>query len=112
LSADATLAGPSNGEDASEDEAEGGSHAQQLQQQQAALLGLRRGQPLRLLSARPVQHFTKPPPRFTEASLVKALEELGIGRPSTYASILRVLQVDVSSVHRYHLHVACRTESC
>ena len=41
---------------------------------------------------KPEQHFTKPPPRFTEASLVKRLEELGIGRPSTYASILNVLQ--------------------
>ncbi len=40
----------------------------------------------------PEQHFTQPPPRFTEASLVKKLEELGIGRPSTYASILQVLQ--------------------
>lgn len=38
------------------------------------------------------QHFTEPPPRFTEASLVKRMEELGIGRPSTYASILTVLR--------------------
>ncbi|VAW07272.1 DNA topoisomerase I [hydrothermal vent metagenome] len=40
----------------------------------------------------PVQHFTAPPPRFTEASLVKTMEELGIGRPSTYASVLTVLR--------------------
>ncbi|MDB5478768.1 MAG: topoisomerase, partial [Alphaproteobacteria bacterium] len=40
----------------------------------------------------PNQHFTEPPPRFSEATLVKRLEELGIGRPSTYASIIQVLQ--------------------
>ena len=41
---------------------------------------------------KPEQHFTQPPPRYSEASLVKRLEELGIGRPSTYASIIQVLQ--------------------
>lgn len=45
-----------------------------------------------LKSAEKNQHFTQPPPRFSEASLVKRMEELGIGRPSTYASILKVLQ--------------------
>lgn len=46
------------------------------------------GQPLDLLRLLPEQHFTQPPPRYTEATLVKALEEYGIGRPSTYASII------------------------
>jgi DNA topoisomerase-1 len=47
---------------------------------------------LSLLEVLPEQHFTQPPPRFTEASLVKTLEELGIGRPSTYASIISTIQ--------------------
>ncbi len=50
------------------------------------------GEPVTKGEIRPEQHFTTPPPRFTEASLVKKLEELGIGRPSTYASIIAVLQ--------------------
>jgi DNA topoisomerase-1 len=45
-----------------------------------------------LLRLRPEQHFTQPPPRFSEASLVKAMEEQGIGRPSTYAAILSTIQ--------------------
>jgi DNA topoisomerase-1 len=48
--------------------------------------------PLDLLRLIPEQHFTRPPPRYTEASLVKALEEYGIGRPSTYAPILTTIQ--------------------
>lgn len=50
------------------------------------------GDTIDLQEIRPEQHFTEPPPRFTEASLVKALEEFGIGRPSTYASIISTLQ--------------------
>jgi len=50
------------------------------------------GDSVRLLAINPAQHFTEPPPRYSEASLVKALEEHGIGRPSTYASIISTLQ--------------------
>ena len=50
------------------------------------------GEGLRLLSSLPEQHFTQPPPRFSEASLVRELEEKGIGRPSTYATILSTIQ--------------------
>ena len=50
------------------------------------------GDRIQLDLLRPEQHFTEPPPRFTEASLVKALEEYGIGRPSTYASIIATLK--------------------
>ena len=50
------------------------------------------GDTIRLDELRPEQHFTEPPPRFTEASLVKTLEEYGIGRPSTYASIIATLK--------------------
>ena len=50
------------------------------------------GQALNLKQLKPEQHFTEPPPRFNEASLVKELEERGIGRPSTYASIISTIQ--------------------
>ncbi|MBY0281311.1 MAG: type I DNA topoisomerase [Alphaproteobacteria bacterium] len=53
---------------------------------------MNQGEALTTKSIDPFQHFTQPPPRFTEASLVKKLEELGIGRPSTYASLIQVLQ--------------------
>jgi DNA topoisomerase I len=54
--------------------------------------GLEEGQKQQLLRLLPEQHFTQPPPRFTEASLVQVLEEYGIGRPSTYAPILSTIQ--------------------
>jgi DNA topoisomerase-1 len=63
-----------------------------------ALPPLAEGDDLSLEKVRPEQHFTEPPPRYTEASLVKKMEELGIGRPSTYASVLSVLR-DRSYVH-------------
>ena len=50
------------------------------------------GRPVQLLAINATQHFTEPPPRYSEASLVKALEEFGIGRPSTYATIISTLQ--------------------
>jgi DNA topoisomerase-1 len=53
---------------------------------------LAKGQGVRLLDLTPEQHFTKPPARFNEASLVKYLEEQGIGRPSTYATIISTIQ--------------------
>ncbi|MHB8989974.1 MAG: type I DNA topoisomerase, partial [Desulfobulbia bacterium] len=58
----------------------------------AALPDLKKGDTVSLLSIEPKQHFTQPPPRYTEATLVKALEENGVGRPSTYASILSTIQ--------------------
>ncbi len=50
------------------------------------------GDEIPLVAVRPEQHFTEPPPRYSEASLVKALEDFGIGRPSTYASIIHTLK--------------------
>jgi DNA topoisomerase I len=53
---------------------------------------LSEGKPVFPVDIQPTQHFTQPPPRFTEASLVKELEKLGIGRPSTYATIIQTIQ--------------------
>jgi DNA topoisomerase-1 len=62
---------------------------------------MKEGDTVKLVGVVPTQHFTEPPPRFSEASLVKALEEYGIGRPSTYASIISTLRdreyVDIES---------------
>jgi DNA topoisomerase I len=59
---------------------------------QHRLPAVEQGERLRLHKLLPEQHFTEPPPRYNEATLVKALEDKGIGRPSTYASILTVIQ--------------------
>jgi len=62
------------------------------EEKDSTLPPLEEGEPLRLHKLDPEQHFTEPPPRFTEASLVKELEELGIGRPSTYVPIISTIQ--------------------
>ncbi|MEK7220795.1 MAG: type I DNA topoisomerase [candidate division NC10 bacterium] len=69
-----------------------GGEAEAEEDEERALPPLAEGQVLACQGLTPVQHFTQPPPRFTEASLVKELEEQGIGRPSTYAAILGVIQ--------------------
>ena len=56
------------------------------------LPSLAEGEPLKALKVTPEQHFTEPPPRYTEATLIKALEERGIGRPSTYAPIIGTIR--------------------
>ncbi|MCE5194045.1 MAG: type I DNA topoisomerase [Nitrospiraceae bacterium] len=59
---------------------------------EAILPSLEEGEKLKLHELQPKQHFTQPPPRYSEATLVKTLEEKGIGRPSTYANILSTIQ--------------------
>ena len=61
------------------------------QEKEKALPELEKGMPLKLRSIEPNQHFTQPPPRYTEASLIKALEENGIGRPSTYSATISTI---------------------
>ncbi len=62
------------------------------EEENRALPPLQQGDGVATRDITPSQHFTEPPPRYSEASLVKKMEELGIGRPSTYASIIQVLQ--------------------
>ena len=64
----------------------------ELENQEVILPPLSEGAPLTVVVLEPKGHETQPPPRFTEATLVKALEEMGIGRPSTYASILDTIE--------------------
>jgi DNA topoisomerase-1 len=68
------------------------AHAEEEDENAKLLPPLEPNMPLSLLNALATQSFTKPPPRFTEASLVKELERLGIGRPSTYAAIMNKIQ--------------------
>ena len=71
---------------------EGKDEAEEERGKSSPLPRLERGDELKLLGLFPEQHFTQPPPRFTEATLVKMLEQWGIGRPSTYAPILSTIQ--------------------
>ena len=66
--------------------------AEEDEEGKSRLPAVEQGEALRLLELLPEQHFTEPPPRYNEATLVKMLEEKGIGRPSTYATILSVIQ--------------------
>ncbi|MDT8450427.1 MAG: DNA topoisomerase I, partial [Wenzhouxiangellaceae bacterium] len=67
-------------------------YADQQSEKENRLPELGEGDSVELQKIRPEQHFTEPPPRYSEASLVKALEDYGIGRPSTYASIIQTLK--------------------
>ncbi len=71
---------------------EGKDEANKESNKVAPLPPLEKGDDLKLLELFPEQHFTQPPPRFTEATLVKMLEQNGIGRPSTYAPIIATIQ--------------------
>jgi len=73
-------------------EAHDEGEASEEEESKRALPPLTPQEPLDLLGIYPEQHFTQPPPRYTEASLIRALEEYGIGRPSTYAPILSTIQ--------------------
>ena len=74
------------------EEATDGPESEEEQVATVSLPDLSAGDGLLLQGLKPEQHFTEPPPRFTEATLVKALEENGIGRPSTYAPIMSTIQ--------------------
>jgi DNA topoisomerase-1 len=67
-------------------------YVQSSKQEDVLLPLMKEADPLSLLKLKPTQHFTEPPPRYNEASLVKTLEKEGIGRPSTYASIISKIQ--------------------
>jgi DNA topoisomerase-1 len=76
------------GRDERASQANGEDEEDEAQDTDGMLPDLQKGDALNLLSLEPRQHFTQPPPRYTQASLIKELDEKGIGRPSTYAAII------------------------
>jgi DNA topoisomerase-1 len=89
-------------EDTSEGKPEPGSVQSEIE---GILPHLNIGEILTLINIKPNQHFTQPPSRYTEATLIKELEEKGIGRPSTYASIMStILQRDYVAIRDRRLH--------
>ena len=79
--------------------------AEEKEEDSAKLPPLEKDEALELIRLNPSQHFTKPPPRYSEASLVKTLEEEGIGRPSTYAPIIHtIINRDYVSSIKGYLH--------
>jgi len=77
---------------AEEEKKEEGEREGEKKNEERQLPPLERGEELRLVQLHPDQHFTQPPPRYNESSLVKEMEQRGIGRPSTYAAILETIQ--------------------
>ena len=72
----------------SQSDSDSDDNAEDVQDTDGMLPDLQKGDELKLLAMDPRQHFTQPPPRYTQASLIKELDERGIGRPSTYAAII------------------------
>ena len=70
----------------------GSANANPLDKESPLIPDVKAGDRLKVLKLDPKQHFTQPPPRYSEATLVKALEENGVGRPSTYAAIISTIQ--------------------
>ncbi|MBU0649866.1 type I DNA topoisomerase [Patescibacteria group bacterium] len=76
---------------ANKDSGEEGNGNGEVEETKNQLPQLAEGDPLKLTKLDPAQHFTQPPPRYTDASLIKALEEMGVGRPSTYAPTIQTI---------------------
>lgn len=90
---------PLKGQDSDQDSSDESNDNGEMSGDGQNLPDLTKGEALKLKDLKPNQHFTQPPPRFSEASLVKTLEELGIGRPSTYSATVSTI-IDRKYVER------------